>query len=141
MSLPKALALEIVTPDQPIVRETVDEVVLPATKGELGVLPGHTPLLTTLTIGALWYRQGDQKHYVAVALGFAEVLPDRVTVLARMAERAERIDVAQAENARQRAAERLAHPGPDTDIELARQSLAKAAVRLQVAATSHAKKA
>jgi F-type H+-transporting ATPase subunit epsilon len=141
MSLPKALALEIVTPDQPIVRETVDEVVLPATKGELGVLPGHTPLLTTLTIGALWYRQGDQKHYVAVALGFAEVLPDRVTVLARMAERAERIDVAQAESARQRAAERLAHPGPDTDSELARQSLAKATVRLQVAATSHAKKA
>jgi len=136
MSLPKELTLEIVTPDQPLVRETVDEVVLPGTEGELGVLPGHTPLLTTLKIGALWYRKGDERHHVAIAFGFAEVLPDRVTVLAQMAERAEAIDVARAETARRFASERLARSAPDTDVELARQSLQKATVRLQVAAAA-----
>ena len=137
--IPKELTLEIVTPDRPLVHETVDEVVLPGTEGELGILPGHTPLLTTLKVGALWYRKRDQRYYVAVALGFAEVLPDRVTVLARMAEVAETIDAARAENARRLAAERLARATPDTDVELAKQSLRKATVRLQVAAHARAK--
>jgi F-type H+-transporting ATPase subunit epsilon len=139
MSLPTHLALEIVTPERPLVRETVDEVALPGSEGELGVLPGHTPLLTTLRVGVLWYRQGDTKHYVAVAEGFAEVLSDRVTVLAQIAERAEDIDVARAEAAKQRAELRLSKPGPETDLELARDTLAKATVRLQAAARARAR--
>jgi F-type H+-transporting ATPase subunit epsilon len=115
------------------VQETVAEVALPGALGELGVLPGHTPLLTTLRVGVLWYRQGETRHYLAVGQGFAEVLPDRVTVLAQIAERAEDIDVARAETARQRAEQRLATPGPETDAEMARESLAKANARLQAA--------
>ena len=76
------IALEIVTPDRPLVREQVDEVELPGAEGYMGVLPGHTPLLTLLQVGELWYRRGNEKTYLAVAFGFAEVLPDRVTVLA-----------------------------------------------------------
>jgi F-type H+-transporting ATPase subunit epsilon len=139
MALPTHLALEIVTPERPLVAETVDEVALPGAEGELGVLPGHTPLLTTLKIGTLWYRQGETRHYLVVAKGFAEVLPDRVTVLAQQAERAEDIDVARAEAERQRAEQRLAQPGPDTDAELAREALEKATVRLQTAARARAR--
>lgn len=134
MSLPKQLTLEIVTPERPVVRETVDEVVLPGTEGEIGVLPGHTPLLTTLKVGPLWFRQGEQRMYLAIAHGFAEVLPDRVTVLAQIAERAEEIDVTRAEAARQRAEERLVKPAPETDPARAREAWVKATVRLQVAA-------
>jgi F-type H+-transporting ATPase subunit epsilon len=103
------------------------------------VLPGHTPLLTTLKVGTLWYRQGAERHYVAVAQGFAEVLPDRVTVLAQVAERGEDIDIARAEASRQRAELRLAKPGPETDIEQARVELAKAQTRLQVASKARAR--
>src|SRR4029453_135592 len=99
MSLPTHLALEVVTPDRPLVRETVDEVTLPGTEGELGVLPGHTPLLTTLKVGGLSSRKVEQRFSVAVAQGFAEVLPHRVTVLAQLAERADDIDVSRAESA------------------------------------------
>lgn len=133
MSLPKDLTLDIVTPERLLVRETVDEVVLPGTEGEIGVLPGHTPLLTTLKVGALWYRKGDQKHFLAVALGFAEVLPDRVTVLAQIAEKAEEIDVSRAESARQRAEQRLSKPAPDTSTTRAQEAWIKASVRLHVA--------
>jgi F-type H+-transporting ATPase subunit epsilon len=139
MSLPTHLALEIVTPERPLVRETVDEIALPGSGGELGVLPGHTPLLTTLKVGVLWYRQGEAKHYVAVSEGFAEVLADRVTVLAQVAERAEDIDVARAEAAKQRAELRLSKPGPETDLDLARAALTKATVRLQAAARARAR--
>ena len=99
MSLPTSLTLEIVTPDRPVVRVDVDEVIVPAAHGYLGVLPGHTPLLATLEIGSLSYRRGKEVHEVAVAYGFAEILPDRVTVLAQMAERAEDISLERAEAA------------------------------------------
>ena len=91
--LPTKLTLEIVTPDRSLVREEVDEVAVPGSEGYLGVLPGHTPLLATLQVGELWYRKGQEKHYLAMAFGFVEVLPDRVTVLAQIAERAQDIDV------------------------------------------------
>lgn len=133
MSLPKELTLEIVTPDRLLVREVVDEVELPAADGYLGVLPGHTPLLATLRVGAIWYRQGQQKHYLAVAFGFAEVLPDRVTVLAQTAERAADIDVGRAETARTRAEGRLSKPTADLDFERVRIALLKSLTRLQVA--------
>jgi F-type H+-transporting ATPase subunit epsilon len=133
MALPAKLALEIVTPDRALVREEVDEVQLPGSQGYLGVLPGHTPLLTMLKVGELWYRIGQEKHYLAIAGGFVEVLPDRVTVLAQIAERAQEIDVARAETAKQRAEERLARPSQDIDLDRARIALTKSLVRLHVA--------
>jgi len=138
MALPTKLTLEIVTPDRALLREEVDEVVVPGSQGEFGVLPGHTPLLSTLKIGELWYRQGQEKHYLAIAFGFVEVLPDRVTVLAQVGERAQEIDVQRAERAKQRAEQRLAQAQPhltqiDFDIERARIALMKSLLRLQVA--------
>ena len=132
-SLPTALSLEIVTPEKPLVRETVDEVELPGAEGYLGVLPGHTPLLTLLQVGELWYRKGRETTYLAVAFGFAEVLPDRVTVLAQMAERAEDIDVPRAQAALQRATAQLAQASPDLDYERAAIAQQKAQTRLDVA--------
>jgi F-type H+-transporting ATPase subunit epsilon len=133
MSLPTKLTLEIVTPDRALVSVQVDEVVLPGSEGYFGVLPGHSPLLASLQVGELWYRIGQSKYYLAVAFGFAEVLPDHVTVLARIAEKAEDIDVARAEAAKKRAEERVVHPRPDMDFERARVALMKALTRLQVA--------
>jgi len=138
MALPTKLTLEIVTPDRALLREEIDEVVVPGSQGDFGVLPGHTPLLSTLKIGELWYRQGQEKHYLAVAFGFVEVLPDRVTVLAQVGERAQEIDVQRAERAKQRAEQRLAQSQPhltpvDFDIERVRIALMKSLLRLQVA--------
>ncbi|HEU4690166.1 MAG TPA: F0F1 ATP synthase subunit epsilon [Vicinamibacterales bacterium] len=133
MSLPTKLTLEIVTPDKALLSVQVDEVVLPGSEGYFGVLPGHSPLLASLQVGELWYRIGQEKHYLAIAFGFAEILPDHVTVLARIAEKAEDIDVARAEAAKKRAEERVARPQPDMDFERARVALMKALIRLQVA--------
>ena len=133
MAIPTKILLEIVTPDRALIREEVDEIQLPGSEGYLGVLPGHTPLLTTLQVGELWYRVGQEKHYLAVAGGFVEVLPDRVTVLAQIAERAQDIDIARAEAAKRRAEERLARPVPEMDFERARIALMKSLIRLQVA--------
>lgn len=138
MALPTKLTLEIVTPDRALLQQEVDEVVVPGSQGEFGVLPGHTPMLSTLKIGELWYRQGQEKHYLAIAFGFVEVLPDRVTVLAQVGERAQEIDVQRAERAKQRAEQRLSQAQPhltqvDFDIERARVALMKSLLRLQVA--------
>lgn len=132
--LPTSLTLEIVTPDHSLVTDKVDEVVVPAAEGYLGVLPGHTPLLATLSIGEMWYRRGNEKVYLSLAGGFLEVLPDKVTILAQIAERAEDIDIARAERAKQRAEERLARPVLEMDLERARVALLKSLVRLQVSA-------
>jgi F-type H+-transporting ATPase subunit epsilon len=132
--IPTSLALEIVTPDRSIVSQQVDEVELPGADGYFGVLPGHTELLASLQVGEMWYRIGQERHYLALAFGFAEVLPDRVTVLAQIAERAQDIDVQRAEAAKQRAEERVAGPQADQDFERARVALIKALTRLQVAA-------
>ena len=133
MALPASLLLEIVTPDRSLVREEVDEVQVPGAEGYLGILPGHTPLLSTLTVGELWFRTGLAKQHLAIVGGFVEVLADRVTVLAQIAERAEDIDVTRAEAARRRAEERLARPSPDFNIERARVALLRSLIRLQVA--------
>jgi len=136
MALPSKLQLQIVSADRSLVNETVDEVEVPGVDGYFGVLPGHTPLLAVLGTGELWYRQGpaeSDRHYVAIAFGFAEVQPDRVTILAAMAERPEEIDVARAEAAKTRAEERIARPTVDMDAERARISLMKSLIRLQVA--------
>ena len=136
MALPTTIALEIVTPDRSLVHEQVDEVELPGSQGYFGVLPGHTPLLSSLQVGELWYRQGNEKTYLAIAFGFVEVLPDRVTVLAQIAEKAQEIDIARAEAAKKRAEERLAKPmspQAEMDFERARIALMKSLIRLQVA--------
>lgn len=127
------LTIELVTPDHSVVHEEVDEVQIPGAQGYLGVLPGHTPLLTTLQVGELWFRQGEEKVFVSVAFGFAEILPDRVIILAQLAERAEEIDVARAEAAQARARERLNTPTAEVDFERARIALMKSLIRLQVA--------
>ena len=133
MPLPTHIQLQIVSADRSLLNETVDEVVIPGFDGYFGVLPGHTPLLAVLQVGELWYRQGQEKHYVSIAFGFAEVLPDRVTILAQIAEKADEIDLARAEAAKKRAEERLARPAVDMDAERARISLLKALIRLQIA--------
>ena len=132
MPLPESIHLEVVTPERRLVNEVVDEVVLPGSEGSLGVLPGHTPLLTTLGIGWLMYRRGDLKRYLAIAWGFSEVLPDRVNVLAEIAERAEAIDRERARKARNRALERLRGRGSDSDFKRAQIALEKAIIRIQV---------
>jgi F-type H+-transporting ATPase subunit epsilon len=111
----------------------VDEVEIPGSEGYFGVLPGHTPLLASLAVGEMWYRKGQEKTYLSIAFGFAEVLPDRVTILARLAERADEIDVERAEAARKRAEEQLAQPQHSAEnYELARIALLKSMSRLQV---------
>lgn len=127
------LTLSIVTPEREIVRAQADEVELPGTEGYFGVLPGHTPMLATLAVGQLTYRSGQETRVLAIADGFAEVLPDAVTVLARIAERAEDIDVARAEAALKRAETRLAKLDADLDYSRARAALDKATLRMQVA--------
>ena len=110
MALPAQIELQIVTPDRRLVQQQVDEVEIPGSEGYFGVLPGHTPMLASLAVGELWYRVGQEKTYLSIAFGFAEVLPDRVTILAQLAERAEDIDVGRAEEARKRAESRLTQP-------------------------------
>ena len=131
--LPTNIQLLIVSADRALVNETVDEVEIPGDDGYFGVLPGHTPLLAVLQVGELWYRQGSEKHYLAVAFGFAEVQPDRVTILAQIAEKADEIDLARAEAAKKRAQERVAGLAVEMDAERARVALMKSLVRLQVA--------
>jgi F-type H+-transporting ATPase subunit epsilon len=128
MALPTKLELKIVTPDQSLSYE-VDEVAMPGQEGDFGVLPGHTPLFAGLRTGTMWYRQGSEKHYLAVSVGFAEVLPDRVTVLAQVAERAEDLDEARAGMAR--AEEMLQQMPMEIDFERARLSLLRTLQQLQ----------
>ena len=132
MALPTSIELHIVTPDRPIVNERVEEVEIPGVDGYFGVLPGHTPLLAAVSVGELWYRKGQEKTYLAIAYGFAEVLPDRVTVLAQIAERAEEIDPTRAEEAKKRAEVRLQQAAKDIDYDRARAALQKSLARLQV---------
>jgi len=131
MALPPNIELQIVTPDRLLVKEAVDEVEIPGTQGYFGVLPGHTPMLASLSVGEMWYRKGQEKTYLSIAYGFAEVLPDRVTILATLAERAEDIDITRAEEAKKRAEARLTQP-KDVDYERARTALMKSLARLQV---------
>ena len=133
MALPTHIDLQIVTPDRALILEQVDEVEIPGSEGYFGVLPGHTALLASLAVGELWYRKGQEKTYLSIAFGFAEVLPDRVTILARIAERAADIDPARAEESRRRAEERISQPKSEIDYDRARVALMKAMTRLQVA--------
>ena len=127
--------LEIVTPTRLVIREAVNEAQIPVLGGYIGVLPGHTPLLAEMGIGELSYHVGNRVHSCTAIGGFVEALADRAIVLADCSERAEEIDVPRAQAARDRAQKRLANPNdPSVDWKRAEESLARAQVRLQVAA-------
>ena len=131
----KALRLILVTPERRLVDEVVDEAQFPGQKGYLGILPGHAPLLTELGVGEISFRQGRDVHYATIIGGYAEVLPERVTILAQIAELAEEIDLKRAREAQGRAEKRLQKTGElDTDWNRAAASLKRALVRQQVAA-------
>jgi F-type H+-transporting ATPase subunit epsilon len=128
-----SLQLVVVTPVRQLLSESVTEVQLPGADGYLGVLPGHAPLITELGIGELTYRTaGGQTGLLAVIRGFAEVLPDRVSVLAETAERAEEIDITRAKEALKRAQELIAKGGENVDWDRASAALQRALVRIQV---------
>jgi F-type H+-transporting ATPase subunit epsilon len=126
--------LEVVTPDRLVVKDHAEEMQIPGKNGYLGILAGHAPLITELAIGEISYRSGSGAERLAVAWGFAEVLPDKVTILAETAERADQIDVARSEQAKQRAEERLKGGAGEVDVARALRALKRAEVRLQVAA-------
>jgi F-type H+-transporting ATPase subunit epsilon len=127
------IELEIVTPEKLLVREPVDEVQIPGKAGDIGVLPGHAPLITELTIGEIAYKHGGKTEHLSVAWGFAEVLPEKVTILAQTAERAQDIDAKRAQEAKARAEEALKNAGPDFDYEANGNAIKRAEVRMKVA--------
>jgi F-type H+-transporting ATPase subunit epsilon len=135
--LPESIELVIVTPERQLLRETVVETTLPGADGCLGILPGHAPLITELGIGELAYRakSASEAGHLAIISGFAEVLGDRVTVLAETAERPEEIDVARAEEAKKRAEQRLASAASDPNVDWSRAAVAlqRSLIRIQVA--------
>ncbi|HLW86320.1 MAG TPA: F0F1 ATP synthase subunit epsilon [Candidatus Sulfotelmatobacter sp.] len=126
--------LEIVTPEKKVVDTAAEEVQIPGKNGYLGVLPGHAPLITELAVGEITYREGATEQRLAVAWGFAEVLPGKVTILAETAERPSDIDVERARKAKERAEQRLASGDSTVDVERALDSLQRAESRLEVAA-------
>ncbi len=130
----EVIKLEIVTPEKKVVETAVQEVQIPAKNGYLGVLPGHAPLITELSVGEIIYRENSTEQRLAVAWGFAEVLPDKVTILAESAERPSEIDVERARKAKQRAEQRLTSGDTSVDVERALDALHRAEARIDVAA-------
>jgi F-type H+-transporting ATPase subunit epsilon len=116
--MPDTFQLEIVTPEKLVVKDSAEEAQIPGLNGYLGILPGHAPLITELAVGAITYRLRNETHTLSVAWGFAEVLPDKVTILAETAERPQEIDVARAQKAKERAEQRLKSNDPKTDYTL-----------------------
>jgi F-type H+-transporting ATPase subunit epsilon len=125
--------LEIVTPTKLLVKEAAEEAQIPGLDGYLGILPGHAPLITELAVGAITYKAGGAEHTLAVAWGFAEVLPDKLTILAEAAEHPQEIDTARAQKAKERAEELLKSNDPKVDYTLAQDALQRADTRLNVA--------
>lgn len=130
--LPESLELVLVTPTRQLLRSRVMEVTLPGANGYLGILPGHAPLITELGIGELSYRGTTASEPILVIRGFAEVLPDRVTILAETAEFSAEIDIARAEAAKARAEKHLASGDPNIDWDRASVALQRALIRIQV---------
>ncbi|MGH9787041.1 MAG: F0F1 ATP synthase subunit epsilon [Terriglobia bacterium] len=130
----QSFRLRIVTPNREVVMEDVGEIQVPGREGYLGILPGHAPLISELKVGEISYRRGRESSRLAVSGGFVEVLPDQVTILAETAEKAEEIDVARAQAAKERAEKRLRGQEGDLDLSRAAISLERALIRLQVAA-------
>ncbi len=125
--------LEIVTPEKKVVETQAEEIQIPGKNGYLGVLPGHAPLITELSVGEITYRENSTEQHLAVAWGFAEVLPNKVTILAESAERPSEIDVARARKAKERAEQRLTSGDTSVDVDRALDALHRAETRLEVA--------
>lgn len=133
--LPTAIELEVVTPERHVLAETVQSVEMPGREGYLGILPGHAPLLTELGIGTLSYHKGGELRYLTVIQGYAEVLPDRVIVLAEISERAEEINIERCRAAEGKARASLAKSSAgEKQWQDASFALERALVRLQTAA-------
>ena len=132
--LPTSISLHVVTPERQLLQETVDSIQLPGKNGYLGILPGHAPLITELGYGELSFQKGKEVQCLTIMSGYAEVLADRVTVLAEVAERAEEIDVDRARAAKERAEKLLSKTGDkDVDWDAATLALRRAIIRLQTA--------
>ncbi|SRR6266567_3466846 len=129
----ETIELEIVTPEKQVVRDQVEEIQIPGRAGYLGVLPGHAPLITELAVGEISYRKGGQTTCLAVAWGFAEVLPNKVTILAETAERAGEIDVARAQEALKNAQARLAEADSEEKVDRELTAARRAETRIDVA--------
>jgi len=129
--------LDIVTAEREVFSDDVDEVVAPGVEGQLGILPHHAPLMTTLLPGELLIKKGGEEFYLAISGGFIEVRPDRIIILADAAERVEEIDIARAEEAKRRAEERLAERVPGVDTTRAEAALRRSLVRIMVVQRRH----
>jgi len=127
------ILLEVVTPEKLLLSQQVDEVIAPGSEGEFGVLPGHCHFLSTLRIGELRYRIGNDTNRVAVLWGFTEVTPQKVTVMAEIAEKAEDIDIGRAQAALEQAEQRLKAGGLPSEVREAEISLEKARLRTRIA--------
>jgi F-type H+-transporting ATPase subunit epsilon len=128
------IQLEVVTPERRVLAEPVDMVTVPGLGGELGILPGHTPLISQLQTGVLSYTQEGKSFSLHVSGGFVEVSDDHVSVLAEVAERPEEIDAARARLSRERVEKQLnTWTGTEEDFEVARAKLERSVVRLQLA--------
>jgi len=125
--------LEIVTPARLLVKEAAEEAQIPGVSGYLGILPGHAPLISELGVGEITYKASGTEHTLAVAWGFVEVLPEKVTILAEAAERPQEIDIARAQRAKDRAEQRLKSNDPQVDYTRAEDALQRAETRLNVA--------
>ena len=121
--MPDTFQLEIVTPEKMVVKDVAEEMQIPGKNGYLGILPGHAPLITELAVGEISYRKGGETYYLSVAWGFAEVLPDKVTILAETAERPQDIDIKRAQESKQRAEEALKTGQTEEDFTRAEDSL------------------
>ncbi len=137
MALPTKIALEVVTPEGLLLREDVDELVAPGASGYFGVRPGHTPLMAALGLGELSYRRGASWRRVTCFSGWCEVLPDRVNVLADIAERAEDIDVERAEQGLRLAEERMKRIKDEEGYAEAHRSYVREVTRLATARRQH----
>src|ERR1700739_3325338 len=125
--------LEIVTPEKKVVQTAAEEVQIPGKNGYLGIMPGHAPLITELAVGEITFRENSTEQKLAVAWGFAEVLPNKVTILAESAERPSEIDVERARKAKERAEKLLTSGDTNVDVERALDALHRAETRLEVA--------
>jgi F-type H+-transporting ATPase subunit epsilon len=131
--MPDTFQLEIVTPEKMVVRDSAEEMQIPGKNGYLGILPGHAPLITELAVGEITYSNKGEKHTLAVAWGFAEVLPEKVTILAETCEHPDEIDNKRAQDAKQRADERLKSGSAEVDYPRAQAALQRAETRIDVA--------
>jgi F-type H+-transporting ATPase subunit epsilon len=131
--MPDTFQLEIVTPEKMVVRDVAEEMQIPGKNGYLGILPGHAPLITELAVGEITYRNASITHHLAVAWGFAEVLPDKVTILAETAERSDEVDVSRAQKAKQRAESNLPTCTTEEEFKKVSGDLQRAETRLDVA--------